>query len=209
MTAVARRVLGDCEAALETLEEERNERRWRVLWVGAMALLRAVGHVLRKVDGEVLRQGAAIDAAYQGWTDLRPEHAVFRDFIEDERNNILKEYRLNIVGSVEVSVAAVVVDPDERRKALTGFLQAHLVALRPGRHRQGTEGRLARSEVKLFQAIGAVRGHPNEARDARNYAEPRSHGEKEEALRVKLDEVRPAIPNPPLNRRMIPAAIAR
>ena len=85
MTAAARQVLADCEAALEMLEDERGEQRWIVLWIGAMALLRAVGHVLRKVDGEIPRQRAAIDAAYQSWTARRPEHAVFRDFIEEER----------------------------------------------------------------------------------------------------------------------------
>ena len=50
MTAAARKVLADCEVALEMLEEEEDEQRWRVLWAGAMALLRAVGHVLQKVD---------------------------------------------------------------------------------------------------------------------------------------------------------------
>ena len=50
MTVAARRVLADCEVVLEMLDAEREEQRWRVLWVGALALLRAVGHVLRKVD---------------------------------------------------------------------------------------------------------------------------------------------------------------
>lgn len=71
MTAAARRVLADCEAAVEMLENEHDEQRWRVLWIGAMALLRVVGHVLRKVDGEIPRQRAVIDAAYRRWSDGR------------------------------------------------------------------------------------------------------------------------------------------
>ena len=95
------------------LEDERDEQRWRVLWIGAMALLRAVGHVLLKVDGEIPRQRALIKAAYRRWKDDgRSEHSVFRRFIEEERNNILKEYRLNVVDSGEVGVAVVTGDPD-------------------------------------------------------------------------------------------------
>ena len=112
MTAAARRVLADCEAALEMLEDERDERRWRVLWVGALALLRAVGHVLRNVDGRIPRAGAAINAAYESWTAKQPEHLVFREFIEKERNNILKEYRLSVLDSAESHVAVVVGDSD-------------------------------------------------------------------------------------------------
>ena len=106
----AMRVLADCEAALEMLENERDEQRWRVLWVGALALLRAVGHVLRNVDARTPRARAAINAAYESWTGNQPQHRVFREFIERERNNILKEYRLNVRDSAETGVAVVVGD---------------------------------------------------------------------------------------------------
>ena len=112
MTAAARRVLDDCKAALEMLEEERDEQRWRVLWIGAMALLRAVGHVLHKVDGENPDLRELIDAAYRSWTSRQSRHAVFREFIEEERNNVLKEYELNVVDSAEVYVAIAAGDPD-------------------------------------------------------------------------------------------------
>ena len=45
-------VLEDCRMALTLLEEERDYRRWRVHWAAAVALVRAVGHVLDKVDGK-------------------------------------------------------------------------------------------------------------------------------------------------------------
>ncbi len=90
------------------LDDERDERRWRVLWIGAMALLRAVGHVLRKVDGEDPRRRAEFDAAYKRWTDAEAtEHAVFREFIDGERNRLVKEYSLNVIDSAKVGVAVV------------------------------------------------------------------------------------------------------
>ncbi len=101
----ARRVLADCEAALEMLEDERDEQRWRVLWVGALALVRAVGHVLWKVDGRIIPEAReAMKAAYGTWKSTQPEHLIFREFIEKERNNILKEYRMNVLDSSEVAV---------------------------------------------------------------------------------------------------------
>jgi hypothetical protein len=92
----ANNVLHDCEIALELLEQERKEDLWRVQWVGAIALIRAVGHVLRHVDRRELPQFAErIDAAFESWK-VGEEHRIFREFIEQERNNVLKEYRSSI-----------------------------------------------------------------------------------------------------------------
>jgi hypothetical protein len=53
MTLVARKVLADCETAHQLLKKEEMESAtWRVHWVGCLALLRAVGHILHHVDGE-------------------------------------------------------------------------------------------------------------------------------------------------------------
>ena len=106
MTAAARRVLDDCKAALDMLQDEEDERRWRVLWAGAMALLRAVGHVLRNVDATDPRVRPAVDAAWARWKDDRLNNAVFWEFIEEERNNILKEYRFSVLDSAEVGLVA-------------------------------------------------------------------------------------------------------
>lgn len=104
MTVVARRVLGDCHMALNMLDDEEDEQRWRVLWAGAMALLRTVGHVLRKVDGADERVGKAVDAAWNRWKGDRSSNAVFWEFIEEERNNILKEYRFSVLDSASVGL---------------------------------------------------------------------------------------------------------
>lgn len=89
----ARGVLADCEAARARLEDETDDVSWRLLWVAAIVLLRTVGHVLAKVDGAgdlAIRKAA--DTAFWQWKSDAPEHGIFRDFIDDERNLILKEY---------------------------------------------------------------------------------------------------------------------
>lgn len=119
MTAAARRVLDDCEAALDMLQDEEDGRRWRVLWVGAIALLRTVGHVLRNVDGADPTARPVVDAAWARWKDDRSDNAVFWEFIEQERNNILKKYRFSVLDSAEVGL--VVTRGDES----AGQLVAH------------------------------------------------------------------------------------
>ncbi|WP_146190137.1 hypothetical protein [Methylosinus sporium] len=105
MTRAARMVLTDCRIALEMLETEVSEDRWRVLWAGAVALIRAVGHVLDKVDGEQPPIKAAAKAAFARWKADDSSHAIFREFIESERNNILKRYESKVHPLSEVPVA--------------------------------------------------------------------------------------------------------
>lgn len=105
MTAKARLVLEDCRLALQLLEDETDLRKWRLHWVAAIALIRAVGHVLDKVDGRSPAIRVASRAAYKRWTGDAPEHEVFREFIEKERNTILKEYDFNLHPGEEVHVA--------------------------------------------------------------------------------------------------------
>lgn len=87
------------------LEDETDVRRWRVHWAAAVALIRAVGHVLDKVDGEdpIVRQAAS--AAFKQWKGTDPKHQIFREFIERERNNLLKEYRSDVHPHAEVALA--------------------------------------------------------------------------------------------------------
>jgi hypothetical protein len=109
MTATARLVLGDCEKALKELITCDCEgivlggpgatktaigsmRRRR--WVTVVALLRAVGHVLKNVDGEEdskLRKIIAVE--WKALINGKPEPHIFWDFIENERNTIIKEYK--------------------------------------------------------------------------------------------------------------------
>jgi hypothetical protein len=94
MTRYARLALDDCRVALDQLRAEPTGQLWRVRWVGAVALLRSVGHVLKNVDrnsDQKLR--SAIDSTWQELSNSKPEPLILWKFIEEERNNVLKEYR--------------------------------------------------------------------------------------------------------------------
>jgi len=106
MTHKAREVLDDCRLTLLMLEEETDFQRWRIHWAAAVALIRAVGHVLRNVDGADPVIKKAANAAHKRWKSTDPEHEIFREFIERERNNLLKEYHSDVHPLGEVTVAA-------------------------------------------------------------------------------------------------------
>lgn len=92
----ARIVLADCRVCLSRLEQEDDHTSFRINWVAMCAMLRAVGHVLNKVDGPAGSEArrALIADKYRIWTKSTDAvHAVFRDFIDNERNAVLKEYR--------------------------------------------------------------------------------------------------------------------
>jgi hypothetical protein len=103
MTATARLVLLDCEAALEDLRAGPTGLQWRTRWAAVVALLRSVGHVLQKVDAKSSRaMGQAIREAFADLKATAPEPRIFWTFIEEERNNILKEYRSSAKQNVTV-----------------------------------------------------------------------------------------------------------
>ena len=105
MTRAAREVVSDCRTAREMLQGEADPDRWRVHWAGGVALLRAVGHVLLNVDQPANAELTKIaTAAHRRWRSEDPAHAVYREFILEERNNILKEYRLKVHPLAEVPV---------------------------------------------------------------------------------------------------------
>ena len=89
----AQDTLDDCRVALQYLEAGRSAADWRVHWVAALALLRAVGHVLKNVDGEASDHARkTIDERWRSWKAFRHDHRIFWEFIENERNYILKQY---------------------------------------------------------------------------------------------------------------------
>jgi hypothetical protein len=100
----AYKVLEDCGLALHMLENEKDADRWRVIWAGAIALVRAVGHVLDKVDGRDARIKAISNRLYNQWKKGNEEDRIFLDFIEAERNNLLKEYESGVHPLAEANV---------------------------------------------------------------------------------------------------------
>lgn len=96
MTRAARSVLEDAEYAFELLEDAQPGQDLRVKWAGAVVLLRAVGHVLDKVDGEQdakVRQ--AVDKFWARLKEHRKRDRIFWGFIDRERHLVLKQYEHN------------------------------------------------------------------------------------------------------------------
>lgn len=111
MTRQARLVLRDCEAALDDLRVGASGLRWTTRWVAAVALLRAVGHVLDKVDAQTAGPiGDAVRYEYAALKATKPDPAIFWEFIERERNNILKVYQFAAKQNVTLRPATVCVD---------------------------------------------------------------------------------------------------
>lgn len=97
----ARSVLADCRWALAQYSSELSGPRLRVAWVGIVALLRAVGHVLKKIDSRDnpnVRQ--IVDQLWNEWASTEP--AIFCEFIENERNSVLKQYEFGFSRTFEV-----------------------------------------------------------------------------------------------------------
>lgn len=93
MTEKARFVLSDAEFAWNKSEVTEDATELRVLWFATLGLLRAVGHVLDKVDGPSdAAVGIAVKEAWRRWHDDRLKYRLFHDFIDAERNILVKEY---------------------------------------------------------------------------------------------------------------------
>ena len=90
----ARLVLSDARVAADRLRAGLESGEYRIEWVATVALLRAVGHVLDKIDGQCSVARPAIDARWKAWRADPSTHAVFWEFIEKERNLVLKEYEI-------------------------------------------------------------------------------------------------------------------
>lgn len=106
MALKARSVLADCRNALDLLQDETRPEVFRLYWVACVALARATGHVLHKVDCEQdpkIKQVVA--AAYDAWKADKQGNAIFWDFIEQERNQILKEYEVGFLAGPIDAVA--------------------------------------------------------------------------------------------------------
>ncbi|WP_010197179.1 hypothetical protein [Psychrobacter sp. PAMC 21119] len=112
MTTQAKKVLGDLRQSYLMLENETNYESFRVLWVAAITLARAIGHILDKVDS---RQSELMKVTVSNkWKSLKENkevaaNKIFFEFIEDERNKILKEYEFGLLSS---PIDLFVVDTD-------------------------------------------------------------------------------------------------
>ena len=68
-------------------------REWRISWVAGVTLLRTIGHVLAKVDSTCSKDAQLhISQFWQRIQSDKNKYNIFWEFIERERNNILKAY---------------------------------------------------------------------------------------------------------------------
>jgi hypothetical protein len=66
---------------------------WKMEWFAGVAALRTIGHVLHKVDSEQSQNHQnVINQTWKSWNFNKDDNWIFFDFIEKERNNILKEF---------------------------------------------------------------------------------------------------------------------
>lgn len=117
MTTAARLVLEDCRQELLEFAEHLPASAWRRHWIALLVLLRAVGHVLDKVDGK--RSPAlqrAISAWWSGVNNDKAAHPLFWEFIERERNSFIKEYATSARQIVAIQVGAVNYDAKTDRQ---------------------------------------------------------------------------------------------
>jgi hypothetical protein len=79
--------------SLQNTDAEPRWHGWLIPWVAGLTLLRAIGHVLVKADSNATpKHRDAINALWVSWKNDRSANWVFWDFIENERNNVLKEF---------------------------------------------------------------------------------------------------------------------
>lgn len=92
---IARTVLEDARRALDLWEKSGNdEQSARIYYASTLALLRAVGHVLQKVDsGASSAIAKRVEEKYLAMKTDRNSYRLFFNFIESERNAILKNYQ--------------------------------------------------------------------------------------------------------------------
>lgn len=93
MELKAELVVKDCAHALSKYDQTLQGVELRLSWWNIISLLRAVGHVLDKVDSKAsLRHAQIIKQEFQTLKESKPEPAIFWLFIDSERNRFLKEY---------------------------------------------------------------------------------------------------------------------
>lgn len=100
----ANEILEDVKLAFDLLETEENEHKFKFYWIACVTLLRAIGHVLKKVDSDDKKAAPAISS---WWTNLcadKASHRIFWEFIEKERNFILKEYEFHYEPNVILGI---------------------------------------------------------------------------------------------------------
>ena len=103
MKFLAETVIDDCKLALKELEiaeKENNFDTIRIRWLTCLVLNRAIGHVLNKVDTPDFEEHKSI---FIGAFSKHKYDKIFTEFIEYERNEIIKKYTAYIENEVSIN----------------------------------------------------------------------------------------------------------
>lgn len=103
MTHHARVVLQDARHAIMNHNDELQAEAFRVSWFSIVGLLRAVGHVLDKLDK--LSSPEMKHAIESKWADInstKPNPKIYWEFIDKERNRFLKNYEHGITRTLTI-----------------------------------------------------------------------------------------------------------
>jgi hypothetical protein len=138
----ARSVLADVRQLREKLENEKGWVEWRLYWILAVTLLRAVGHVLDKVDAkESIKLRTVTRKHYLRWKNADvEEHAIFRDFIDQERNSILKEYEFGM-SEGPIPLVATLANGDSEVSQVRALIAENIYRPMWGGPYEGEDGR--------------------------------------------------------------------
>ena len=93
------RALLDARSGILDLEQQISEERlllwkWKVQWVGICSLLRASVHLMSQ-DSKACHDKTVCEGLRKEWAAIKAEphkHQIYWQFINSERNSILKEY---------------------------------------------------------------------------------------------------------------------
>ena len=89
---------------LQTTPFENGSDLWMLRWITVITLLRAALHVQGKENSRLKS-----DQLHSVWSKLK-QHPLFKDFIEKERNNILKEFKF---ASMRIDSANIVTEDNQ------------------------------------------------------------------------------------------------
>jgi hypothetical protein len=121
MAAKAREILEWCRYGLQKMESDPTGFDWVMIWAGTIALLRAIGHALDKEDAKSdHRLKKAQSAWWRGLKDTKPDPLIFWEFIERDRNQLLKEADLTVGQGIHVEMHDIVHSSDVFSAHLSG-----------------------------------------------------------------------------------------
>ncbi|MEO9684311.1 MAG: hypothetical protein ABJF86_05255 [Tateyamaria sp.] len=125
----AETALEKCVVAYEMLEDEGDETKWSIIWIGAMALIRSVGETLDKTDGrneDGLRNSLGL-VQEPFFREHWKSDPMFTDFIKGERDMVVHSSSSTVSKQESISLVVLTgkeqfkITPDLFRPIVSGY----------------------------------------------------------------------------------------